>query len=58
MINNKNKGLHMSNLKGVSRYCNQDKFNIIVCGGEKKDIVVRDVYSIKANNFTSVRNLT
>ena len=36
MIDNKNKGLHISNLKGVSRYCNQDKFNIIVCGREKK----------------------
>ena len=42
-----------------SRYCNQNKFNIIVCGG--KDVltlnVVRDVYSIEANNIGSVNVL-
>ena len=58
IIENKSKGLHMRNLKDVSRYCNQEKFNIFVCGGEKKGVLVRDVYSIKANNFTSVRNVT
>ena len=50
---------HSNIFKTFSRYCNQDKFNIIICGG--RDVytnhVVNDVYSVNADNFNSVRNL-
>ena len=56
IIDEKSKGFHRRNLKSVSRFCDQDKFNIIVCGGSKNKNgkAVRDVYSIKANNQNNV----
>ena len=57
IINDKSKGFHRKKLKTVSRYCNQDKFNIIVFGGSKNRKVVRDVYSIKANKKNNVTSL-
>ena len=40
-----------------SRYCNQNKFNIIICGGKHGKIDVNDVYSIEANNISNVNVL-
>ena len=43
----------------TSRYCNQNNFNILVCGGEDTNThkVVSDVYSIKANNLNNINIL-
>ena len=57
IIDEKSKGFHCINLKNTSRYCNQDKFKFIVCGGSKNKRVVRDVYSTKANNQNYVTSL-
>ena len=47
-----------SHTKAVSRYCNQDKFSIILCGGINTDKkVVRDVFSFEANNFNNITSL-
>ena len=42
-----------------SRYCNQNNFNIIVCGGRAATTIstLRDVYSIEANNVGNVNVL-
>ena len=57
IIDEKSKGFQRKKIKIVSRYCNQDRFNIIVCGGSKNRKVVRDVYSIKANNHYNTTSL-
>ena len=60
VIRNKTHSINYSSkFRTTSRYCNQDDFNIIICGG--KDIntrtVVNDVYSIRANTFNSIDTL-
>ena len=60
IVNEKSKGFQRRNLKTNSRYCNQDKFDIIVCGGSKhcrKTKAFRDVYCIKSNNHNDVTSL-
>ena len=57
IIDKKSKGIHKRNLKTISRFCNQDNFNIIVCGGTENRKAVRGVYSIKANNLKNVTRL-
>ena len=46
-------------LSGTSRYCTQDKFNAIVCGGENINTrnIVNNVCSLEADNLCSVNNL-
>ena len=41
----------LKNSSSTSRYCNHDKFDIVVCGGVCKDGVVSDVRKINANNL-------
>ena len=49
---------HSNNPSNISRYCNQDKFNIIICGGSNhRGNYVNDVYSVEADNFNSVNRL-
>merc|ERR1712240_1002991 len=57
IIDEKSNGLHRRNFKANGRYCNQDKFDFVVCGGFKNRKVVRDVYSIKANNQNNITKL-
>ena len=57
IIDEKSNGLHRRNFKADGRYCNQDKFDFVVCGGFKNRKVVRDVYSIKSNNQNNVTKL-
>ena len=54
------KDSHSSKTSVTSRYCKQDKFNIIICGGEnnKKALIhFNDVYSVNDDNFCNVNNL-
>ena len=65
-LGNKNK-LNLNSV--VHRYCTQNSFDILVCGGRQKDLYIsknrnkicyrekKDVCSIKASNFTSVNIL-
>ena len=50
---------HWYKLSTTSRYCNQDKFNIIVCGGKNfnKGNAVNDVCSVHVDNANSVNKL-
>ena len=50
---------HSTKITSNSRYCNQNNFNIILCGGEDDDTEnsFNDVYSIEANNIGKVSNL-
>ena len=38
-----NNGPNLKNMKTVSRYCTQNNFNIVFCGGKSSRTVVRDV---------------
>ena len=62
VILEKSKNSHTKNFKPVSRYCNQDKFDIIVCVGKQQNSncfngAVQNVYSFEANNFKDVTTL-
>ena len=53
------KECHSINLSTTIRYCNQNNFNIMLCGGKDKnrDNVVSDIYSFKTNSLNSVSRL-
>ena len=40
-----------------NRYCNQDDFNIIICGGRMHKKVLRKCIQINPSNFARTRNL-
>ena len=43
---------HVPNVLYENRYCNQDDFSILVCGGYTKNgPTVNDVYELKGPNF-------
>ena len=41
----------------TSRYCNQNNFNIILCGGDDGESVVRDVYNVDARCSYNVNKM-
>ena len=41
----------------TSRYCNQDKFNIVLAGSIKKEHFVKKTFIINANNLSKVKAL-
>ena len=47
---------HSNKLSTTNRYCKQDKFSLLVCGGMYTN-VVNDVFSIKAEDLNSVNHL-
>ena len=57
IIDDKSKGFYRRNFKADGRFCDQDKFKIIVCGGTKNNRVIRDVYGIKPDNISNVKRL-
>ena len=50
---------HSNNLSTIIRYCNQNSFNVIFCGGINCNTrnVASDVYSFKATEIKNVSNL-
>ena len=52
-----NKSLLVPKVLYENRYCKQDDFSIVICGGRKvvdKDVkIVDDVYQLKGENFQS-----
>ena len=57
IISKKSKALDFKLTKTVSRYCDQNKFNLVLCGGLKSGTVARDVYIFKANDSNNVTSL-
>ena len=57
VIKEKNLGPHSKSMKNVCRYCTHKNFNIFFCGGMSSFKVVRDVYSVKADELKTVKNL-
>ena len=56
VVKDKIKGSQFKIKKNVSRYCTYNNFNLVFCGGKSSDIVVRDVYSVKANDLKTVKS--
>ena len=57
VVKDKVKGSQFKKTKKVSRYCTNNYFNIVLCGGRNSDTVVRDVYSVKVHDLKTVKKL-
>ena len=42
---------HVPTVLYENRYCDQDGFSILVCGGENKNAALNDVYELKGPDF-------
>ena len=58
VVKDKVKGSQFNKTKTISRYCTNNNFHIVFCGGKVSGTLVRDVYSVKAYDLKTVEKLS